>query len=587
MNEEVEGHDDTASVTILEANLAKWLRLHCVSFDGLLEVDDLLSSFESIKGRVQLVLTDPPFNIRRMRGDEDSDYDRLSTEQMGHFVSVVDMLLRPGGHAVIFCSLAQFSEWETKFSGYVKENNADAVFQVSKVPLILVSHQSSFGGNPFRRSSSLLSGAQYAIHLKKNGLPFREEEKMVNYRCYNFVASTFQGYRNIINNVRGLLPGEQLRVPNPKRDKKNGCPTKALRAEQKPVSLMKELVSRFSQKGDIVFDPFGGKFSTGMACAALEGPREFVGGEASVSCFQVARGHLYRRLAELISKKTISMGTSPFVRSVASKLFSHSPLKNMDDVLWHPPGKLPTYQKFPEVTMRCAASFLGDVTVMQESIRPIDKWDNHLQGAFQGIDVDQFRVAEAAAYGLVIAATKIQHPNAGLGVYACRSFSPGDVICPYYGTLVYADLGKRGTIGKEYGTGILGVTAVRFQKFAAQVQTNGPDFNSVKTLVDGKKSIFLVAPPFCATSYINDYRYSQRDVEFAASRENSLHKRRIANVELRSKTSTVNNSNELLDPQLMRIIAIERVYPGDELYLDYGPNPQFIVDDQTTNETNE
>ena len=127
---------------------------------------------------------------------------------------------------------------------------------------------------------------------------------------------------------------------------------------------------------------------------------------------------------------------------------------------------------------------------------------------------------------------------------------------------------------------------MRFQKFAAQVQTNGPDFNSVKTLVDRKKSIFLVDLPFCAASYINDYRYSQSDVEFAASRENSRHKRRIANVELRSKTLKVNNLKEFLDPELMRIIAIERVYPGDELYLDYGPNPQFIMDDQTPDETN-
>ena len=99
---------------------------------------------------------------------------------------------------------------------------------------------------------------------------------------------------------------------------------------------MKELVSQLLQKAAIMVDPFDGTFSTGMARAGLEVPREFVGGEASVSCFQVAGVHLYRRLAELISKKTISMDTCPFVRSVARKLFSHSPPKNRDDALWHP-----------------------------------------------------------------------------------------------------------------------------------------------------------------------------------------------------------------------------------------------------------
>ena len=159
MNEAVQGHDDTALVSILEASLAKWLRLHCVSFDGLLEADDLLSSFQSIKARVQLVLTDPQFNIRKCEGTKIRNAIGSVRSKWNILFPLLTCCCGQGAMLSLFSGLAQFSELETKFSGCVKENNADAVFQISKVPLILVSPPSSFGGNPFRRSCSFLGSS--------------------------------------------------------------------------------------------------------------------------------------------------------------------------------------------------------------------------------------------------------------------------------------------------------------------------------------------------------------------------------------------------------------------------------------------
>lgn len=56
---------------------------------------------------------------------------------------------------------------------------------------------------------------------------------------------------------------------------------------QKPISLMCELVSLFTDHQDIVLDPFMGSGTTGVACARLQ--RRFIGIEIEESFFEIAR----------------------------------------------------------------------------------------------------------------------------------------------------------------------------------------------------------------------------------------------------------------------------------------------------------
>lgn len=63
---------------------------------------------------------------------------------------------------------------------------------------------------------------------------------------------------------------------------------------QKPQRLMAELVSLFSQPGDVVLDPFMGSGSTGVACITLG--RRFVGIEREARYFDIACERI--RLAE-------------------------------------------------------------------------------------------------------------------------------------------------------------------------------------------------------------------------------------------------------------------------------------------------
>lgn len=58
----------------------------------------------------------------------------------------------------------------------------------------------------------------------------------------------------------------------------------------KPQPLMRELVSLFSDPGELVLDPFAGSGSTGVACNALG--RNFIGWELSAEYYEIARRRL-------------------------------------------------------------------------------------------------------------------------------------------------------------------------------------------------------------------------------------------------------------------------------------------------------
>jgi site-specific DNA-methyltransferase (adenine-specific) len=67
---------------------------------------------------------------------------------------------------------------------------------------------------------------------------------------------------------------------------RNGYPT------QKPVDLLKKLISQSTQPGELVADPFGGSFSTGQAALLLG--RRFAGCDIKASAVDAGR----RKLAE-------------------------------------------------------------------------------------------------------------------------------------------------------------------------------------------------------------------------------------------------------------------------------------------------
>ena len=58
----------------------------------------------------------------------------------------------------------------------------------------------------------------------------------------------------------------------------------------KPLPLMRELVSLFTDPGELVLDPFAGSGSTGVACGMLG--RRFIGWELDANYYEIARRRL-------------------------------------------------------------------------------------------------------------------------------------------------------------------------------------------------------------------------------------------------------------------------------------------------------
>lgn len=78
---------------------------------------------------------------------------------------------------------------------------------------------------------------------------------------------------------------------------------------QKPLTLMRELVSLFSDSGELVLDPFAGSGSTGVACNQLG--RHFLGWELSPEYHAIATRRLSGDEAKPRPKQPSLLGWTP------------------------------------------------------------------------------------------------------------------------------------------------------------------------------------------------------------------------------------------------------------------------------------
>ena len=557
------------------------VRMYNCDFESFIEAYDALAEDDELHGEVQLVLTDPPYNIRRDKGCEHADYDRLKDEEYETFVECVDEMLRPGGHALIFCSAQQFKTWGEAFTSHRTLSSEAAssssappasqpTFWVSPTPLYCMYHPSVPNGFPGRATFALSNVAEMVIHVMKKGVQFKEGKQMVNYKCFNYVPSEYPATRNVINNVMGLIPGERHMV-------KDGDAYRMLRPEQKCLSLLKELICRFSQAGDIVVDPFGGTFSTAIACFTLDsenGTRRFIGCEKDTVCFEHAKRKVIERYAAAMLNKQIKTSTEltegSDLRAAAEYVHGRTLRTKSKKGRWAPPPGLPPYQTVPDhILVYLSTAWKSPSLIQKCRDIPLNAWKRDLQGLFHQLDVDILRTVEAVQYGLAVAPSSIRHSRAGLGVYATRTFDVGSVICLYYGTVVYHDLNRSKSKNKPYGEGIMALDRERFKTYAMLVPTQGRVFQNVTELIDGQKAISIVPSRFCVGAYINDYRYHQDDEEYQAVAENRIRYPRKANVSYELSVPKVSSTSTLQKHTLMYVRASKLINPGEELFADY------------------
>lgn len=376
------GMDETSSILKMERYMQQYSSLYLCEFQQLMECHETLN-YEMLDDMVQLVLTDPPYNIRRERGKVDSEYDSITINQMKQVVQTIRNVLRPGGHGIVFCSYQQHQQWMDLFNDEKETNGtSNDVFSVDMTPLLFVRDNSNFTTNPtHRNSSTLVNSVEYAGHVKKNGLSSTEEASMINLRGFNHVRCTLQGFRNVIDNVSGLLPGEQVRYFNHEYDE-----WKAIRCEQKSIALMKELVCRFTQPGDIVLDLFGGTFSTGIACFQIDQHRRFIGCEKERDCFEISRDNVVRRFSEMLIHGSSDIKMTEEVMKVANEIVCSESFKEVARPNWVPPSEFSLVQSFPIHIITYISTVWNDSTIYEEFRNlPLMEWNEKYQSRFEKI----------------------------------------------------------------------------------------------------------------------------------------------------------------------------------------------------------
>ena len=104
-------------------------------------------------------------------------------------------------------------------------------------------------------------------------------------QCYmsqfEYILFFRKGKHKKINNCG---TSDILSIPNKKTKGEDG---KNLHDTEKPIELMRILIENSSQEGDIVFEPFIGSGSTGVAC--MNTNRRFIGIELDKNYFNIAK----------------------------------------------------------------------------------------------------------------------------------------------------------------------------------------------------------------------------------------------------------------------------------------------------------
>lgn len=219
---------------------------------------------------IDMILTDPPYNITSMKWDKFVDFEKLWIEY--------NKVLKPNGIALLFSSgqfthkLIQTNEKMYKYRLIWKKNVPTGMSSAKYRPMkyyeeICVFYNNKPTYNPIMKS--------------------RVGEKK---ECYNY--DHYCGKSNHVNydkikkryDPNWVQPSDILEfnvVPNRKNK---------LHPTQKPIELLEYLINTYSNEGDVVLDTFMGSGSTGVACQNLN--RNFIGIEIDKHYFEIAEKRL-------------------------------------------------------------------------------------------------------------------------------------------------------------------------------------------------------------------------------------------------------------------------------------------------------
>jgi len=312
-----DGNDDYKSATTGMASALP---------DAVLSRGACLEPWPALAGSLQLMLMDPPFSTRRLAGNPHAIHDVLTVDDARSAVEICRVLLRPGGHVLVYGAWSQVNLWVDFFRGSVdhvpggsssgvrgkgKQSRkssstpagaasasslqTQAAFIVSSHPLYAL--RGVHGRLPRGRTNVMLSNmSELIICATRAGAAAHHAHMMVNYQVFGCVPSRYRAYDNVIDNVPDLPAPETVYIQD-----EHGDMVK-LRPEQKSVALNTELVQRNSQPGALVCDAFCGTGSTGEAALSVPGGlfRRVILCDAFADAVTASRQRLRRTFVEQV-----------------------------------------------------------------------------------------------------------------------------------------------------------------------------------------------------------------------------------------------------------------------------------------------
>lgn len=220
---------------------------------------------------IDLILTDPPYNLspystgnikapwRKEINNDLAEWDNLVFNPI-EWVDEFKRVLKPTGNIFAFTSYNMLGKWHEAF---------DPVFDTFQ---FVVWHKTN--PVPKLRRAGFLNSCELIVALwnKSHNWNFTNQKDM-----HNFIEAPI---------CMGL---ERLKEP--------------LHPTQKPVRVLKKLIEWGSNPGDLVFDPFMGVGSSGVAALQME--RRFLGFELDPDYFNAAKIRL-EAAASIISQPSLA-----------------------------------------------------------------------------------------------------------------------------------------------------------------------------------------------------------------------------------------------------------------------------------------
>ena len=186
-----------------------------------------------------------------------------------------------------------------------------------------------------------------------------------------------------------------------------------------------------------------------------------------------------------------------------------------------------------------------------ESVRlstiPLHEWPTEtlecLKSCGEILQSESMLRIDASEYGLYVMQSNIS--NAGRGVFSRNYIPSGTTVGCYSGTIIRSDITQRTNITDETKFGLQGleVDFYRFRKYCWRYPIEG-------------KPAYIVPDYFCVAAMVNDSRNSDYTV----------------NVEVEWCDI---DYDDLTSSKCLTYVAARDIFPGEELFIDYGPYFEF------------